>query len=303
MNEVLNLLFDDTDLICVGNLYTNKVTTLAEAEKGEFFSINPLASVDTEYQEKINRSYMKPRRADMNVKLFRNFMFEMDSLHLDDQLMILSNCGINWSSIVYSGGKSYHAILSLENHLGGMHTKSGINQYKLIWRRLESFVTEYARSLNFEGAVIDPSSKNPSRFSRFPYYQAEDRNIQRVIHVGSRMSEADFEDLLQKCPAVKCQSTSNSVYDGEVQDLEEFWKLCPDGLKMKIKYPLNIQSEGNYGDLYRLCLWAIDSTGLSKEMMIQLCEEYIFPKYVESGYPEDRWMNGIDHAFSFKGVN
>lgn len=303
MNEVFKVIFDEIDLICVGNLYDNKVDKAFMRRSGEFFSINPLSSVDVEYKDKDNRSYMKPRRADMNVKVFRNFLFEMDSLPLVDQSVILDGCGINWSSIVYSGGKSNHAILSLEVPLGGAHTRNGVNQYKNIWMRLEAKITAYAHSLGHIGQILDSSTKNPSRFSRFPNYQADGRSIQKVIEVGSRISESEFITLLDSCPEVKLQSSESKVYEGEVQDLEEFWKLCPEQLAMKIKYPLNIGSESNYNDLYRLCLWCIDSTGLSKDLMVQLCDKYIFPKYAESGYPEDRWMNGIEHAFSFKGVS
>ena len=78
--------------------------------------------------------------------------------------------------------------------------------------------------------------------------------------------------------------------------------MCPDTLALKIKHPMNVQSEGNYPELFKICLWSLDTTGLSKELMIQLCERYLFPKYREANYPESKFMNAINDAFSLRGV-
>ena len=95
MNNVFKILFNDNDLLCVGTLYDSKVTKMTEVSSGEFFSINPISSVDIDYnrngkpEQLAKRAYMKPRRADINVKTYRNFLFEMDSVPLDDQLIVI----------------------------------------------------------------------------------------------------------------------------------------------------------------------------------------------------------------------
>lgn len=294
-------LFDEGERVCSGNLFENKVTLVENLESKEFFCINPLTSVDVHYNKNgtekqlAKRRYMKPRRADINVSSFRSFLFEMDSIPLINQLEILCNCGIPFSTIVYSGGKSYHAILSLETPLDGCHTENGIDAYKHIWKRLEAKIEKYANELGFN-KVVDPSSKNPSRFSRFPLYKADDREEQKLISVGQRLSEDNFNSLLLTCPEVKIQERTEKV-DVEVQDEEEFWKMCPDQLALKIKHPMNVAESGNYPELYKVCLWCQDTTGLSKELMIQLCERYLFPVYEKVGYPKSKWFNAINDAF------
>lgn len=304
--KVLETLFNEEELICIGNLFENRVTALESFEKGEFFSINPLTSVDMHYNKNgtekqlAKRRYMKPRRADINVSEFRNFLFEMDSIPLGNQLDILLHCDIPWTSIVYSGGKSYHAILSMEKSLLGCHTQNGIDEYKRIWKRLEGKIEAYANEIGFS-SVVDSSCKNPSRFSRFPMYKAEDREVQAIFSIGRRINMEDFTKLMWSCPKADLVQRAERV-DIEVEDEEEFFKNCPDQLALKIKYPMNVQSEGNYPELFRNCLWALDTTGLSKELMVQLCEKYLFPKYREAGYSESKFMNAINDAFSLRGV-
>lgn len=302
MRELLNILFDETDLICSGDLYANSVSKLDKVVSSEFFCINALSSVDHDYKKGEKRSYMTPRRADVNVACFRNFMFEMDSLPLDDQQLILHNCEVPWTSIVYSGGKSYHAILSLEDPLGGVHTVEGMLQYKHVWRKIEALVNKYAYDNGYKGQIIDPSSKNPSRFSRYPGYTANGRKQQVNIYRADRCGVEDFSDLMLRCPEVKQVVAKSERVDVEISSIEDFWKMCPDSLAMKLKYPMGISSEGNYHDLFKLALWAIDSTGVTKDAFIELCNEHIFPKYRQANYPEHKWMNGIDHAYSSKGM-
>ena len=112
------------------------------------------------------------------------------------------------------------------------------------------------------------------------------------------MSEVSFITLLEKCPEIRLETSEHKVYDGdEVQDLEEFWKICPEGLEMRMKFPLNVNSEGNYPDLYRNALWAQDSTGISRDLFIKVCEETIFKRYAVAGYPEHKWYAAIEHVF------
>jgi len=120
ISKLFSRLFNNRELVCSGDLYNSNINLLEEVQViREFFCINPLTSVDLHYNKNgtekqlAKRRYMKPRRADINVSQFRNFMFEMDNESLEAQGKILESCGIPWTSIIYSGGKSYHVILSL----------------------------------------------------------------------------------------------------------------------------------------------------------------------------------------------
>jgi len=298
----MNVLFDENELICAGNLYENRVTPLTEVRSAEFFCVNPLSSVDVEYKDDENRRYMTPRRADMNVSKFRNFIFEMDTLSLEQQLILLEKCNIKWSSIVYSGGKSYHAILSLDEPLSGCYTKDGIMAYKAVWKQISAYIEAIGAGLGYKCPIIDASGKNPSRFTRFPEFHAKDRLKQDIVHIGERLSEIKFQSLLQKCPIIFTSKIIKRNSEVECESLEDFYKLCPESLLRQIKFPFWVQEAANYPELYRLTLWAIDDMMIEQQIWEEVCEKHIFPRFAEAGYPEDRWKTAISHAYNSKGM-
>ena len=287
--EFLHILFDEYDLICAGDLYDNGVSRIDEVEAAPFVCVNPLLSVDLEFKKKEERRYNVSRRSDVNVKSLRNFMFEMDDVSLDKQLQILHQSGIPFSSIVYSGGKSYHAVLSLETPLEGAGTLEGIKRYKHIWSRLAAKI----------GDEVDPSGKNPSRLTRMA---GSDRDgvEQRVHSLGKRISMQDFEQLLQDCPVLEFkQSVAKNDERKELEgySIEHFLDSCPTGLRNEILFPLFVTDANNYSDMFRLSRWAKDSTDVDFDLFCKVVEKYIVPKMVSVGYPEEKFYVGVEHAF------
>ena len=293
---VLETLFDENDKTCVGDLYNNSIESPFTAD-GEFFSINPLDNVDHEWKDKSGRDYLTPRRADSNVRVYRNFLFEMDDVELPEQLEILNNVNLPWSSIVYSGGKSYHAIISLSQPLGGATTEEGIEQYKQTWKRLAAYIDSVAGK-----AVVDQSCKNPSRFSRFPEYKADGRKSQDIVKVGSRVEADEFSIILDKCPKVFTESTRVSRKSLDIEDVEDFLLFAPSGLVTQIKTVPFAASAGNYPHLYRIALWSIDSTGVDRDTLVSVLDSYTIPKLERLGYTRSRALVAVDHAYSIKGM-
>jgi hypothetical protein len=290
-----SLLFDEDDYTSAGNLYSSKVQSAKSLYDVEFFCINPLHP--TEDMSQVSNT---PRRADLNVTKFRNFMFEMDNSDLSTQEFILKECGIPWTSIVYSGGKSLHAILSLQSTLPGCHTEDGILQYKQIWERLASKINNFSHSLKLGNNVVDPSSKNPSRLSRFPAFKAIGRKRQHIVYIGKRIELEDFEILLNTCPYVYKSNILESV-NLNVESLNHFMEVAPQPLKDYIKYPFWMKENGNYPQIYKICLWAIDTTGVDKQLMMEIFDKYLVERFEELGYSRERVKLALSHAFKSKG--
>ena len=292
--KILKLLFDEGEKICAGSLYKNEIKQFDQFDNCEFFTANSLGNVDHAYRKSEKYEYLKPRRADINVCCFRNFMFEMDNEDLENQMKILKGCGIPWTTIVYSGSKSYHAILSLEEPLSGCHTKEGVNNYKHIWKRLAMYIEQYANSLGFSN-VIDPSCKNPSRFTRFPSFIRKTGNEQKVMHTGTRISAVCFNKLLRLCPRVFV-SVVKPMDKLEVKNVQDFFENGPQALVDEVKYPMNIAPSGQYPKILRLSLWARD-LGIDKELWINILNYRFFPALLKVGYPEHKLETAIDHAY------
>lgn len=308
MREFFNVLFDKGEGICTGDAFATEV--LKYAKEGEFFCVNPLdlykdhgAFLDEEKYDEY-----KPRRADFNVTTFRNFIFEMDSMPLEDQLKIFRNSEIPFTAITYSGSKSYHAILSVDPWACDQpHTLDGIDHYKLVWRRLTAKLDREAVQMGYKypdgkGSFIDASCKNPSRLTRYPEVFRDNGNKQELVQLTERMDREEFLTLLSNCPMIS--SSRREEFDapeGEVTTLEQFQLVCPPELSRKLKIVTWAGAEGMYPYILRYTLWAIDSTNVDKEVFLEFLDKYTFKSLIGRGYPAHKLITAVDHAYRMKG--
>jgi hypothetical protein len=308
MKEFFLTLFDKGEGICTGNAYATEVHNYAK--EGEFFCVNPLDKLrdhgyflDEKYSEYV------PRRADINVSCFRNFIFEMDSIELEDQLKIFRNSAIPFTSVTYSGGKSYHAILSVDpKALGNCHTLMGIDDYKNAWRRLAARIDKEATKLGYKypdgkNSFVDQSCKNPSRLTRYPDMIRSNGNRQELIQLTERMPQSEFLALLSECPVIL--STRRREFDtpeNELETVEQFEAVCSPELMRKLKIVDWAGSEGMYPYLLKFTLWAIDETNVSKEAFMEFLDKYTFKSLIRHGYPANKLEVAVDHAYRMKGM-
>jgi hypothetical protein len=307
MKEFFELLFEPGEGICTGDAYAVGVSTWAN--ENPFFCVNPLAlHYDHLYYENDNRDEYTGRRADINVTSLRNFMFEMDDLPLEDQLNLFRNSKIPFTSLVFSGSKSFHAVLALESSIVDVcHTVEAIEAYKLTWRRLAAQLDEEAVRMGFKLPVgaksfIDHSCKNPSRLTRYPDYKRENGKFQSLIMLTHRMAMDEFNTLLEECP--KVSSSEFRVYETPeelVENIEHFKAICPVGLLRKLTIPDWASHVNMYPELRDVTLWAIDSTNVSKETFLEFLNQYTFKTLLRRGYPENKLQIAIDHSYKMKG--
>ena len=164
-------LFDADEQTCFAStLYGTavcKVTTGAHLG-GQFFSINPLQA----------------NRKDSNVTKFRNVLIEFDGMATTNQMELIK--AIPYSTLVWSGGKSYHAIVSLEEPC------TNRREYDALVRRIYAALPG-----------VDPANKNPSRFSRIPGVMRDNGNLQELVDVVCRRSSSELDKWLGPAPAVE----------------------------------------------------------------------------------------------------
>lgn len=172
----------DDFLMCLFE-YNNEHTCFSETPRGititnincwsiydTFFSINPMDSTRT--------------RCDAAVTKYRNILVEMDKMVLDLQDQYISEIGLPYSTAVFSGKKSIHYIISLEEPIQDEQL------YRALVRRIYRAVGD---------DYVDHSCKNPSRFSRFPgHIRSDTKQEQRLLTVRTRVSMATLESWLQK---------------------------------------------------------------------------------------------------------
>jgi hypothetical protein len=134
----LRTLFNRNEHICAADsIYGVKTAPLGElAQPTQFISVNPLIPGST--------------RLDENTAVFRNFLIEIDGLTLEEQThYIEKEIVLPFSAKTFSGGKSFHYVISLADPL------PDLTHYRKMAQWLLDVVTK-----------ADAKCKNPSRFTR-----------------------------------------------------------------------------------------------------------------------------------------
>lgn len=202
--KFLATLFEPSELVCVSrDAYGTFLSGQYDVHPDSvFFSINPLHT----------------SRADANVTCFRNILLEIDSLPLSAQREYLDGLKIPYTSVVYSGSKSMHFIISLDNPCS---TKE---EYDTLVKRLHKLASK-----------VDPTSKNASRFSRFPgAKRIATGKVQELVFLGNRVSRTAFEALLPAIDPPKAYAVQpKGFYSTLVVDS----MFYPDAVMSKIGIP------------------------------------------------------------------
>lgn len=140
-----------------------------QEEVTAFFSINPMDDLKT--------------RADSSVTKYRNILVEMDKVPLDKQDQHVAEIGMPYSTAVFSGSKSIHFIISLEQEL------TDEQLYRSLVKRVYKAVGE---------DLVDKSCINPSRFSRLPgHIRSDTGKEQKLLAVKERVPNSTLEVWLQ----------------------------------------------------------------------------------------------------------
>lgn len=177
-----DVLFDEFDATCWSkDPYGTRVVQTATwglYPEHNFVCINALDPEKDRQPTRPQHSHLLPRRADANIVKYRSVLCEFDKGDINEQKKIIESSGLPYSTLVFSGGKSLHAIISLDTPLAGSE------QYKRLVRRI------YGKLPG-----VDRSTGNPSRFTRAPGVRRGDVR-QELLHVGPRVSLQSLEAWL-----------------------------------------------------------------------------------------------------------
>lgn len=282
MTKELQLLFDTEDRVLT---------------EGSFFCINPITKGPN-----LSKTQAKSWRNDLNVSVFRNFLFEIDSKSLEEQESIVSKLTAKFPirTVTYSGGKSYHLIISLTDSLPFMpQTEQGVQGYKDLWTHLCHRLETYLSEPN----LFDRSTKNPSRLSRIPNGTRENGVKQNLVYSGP-LATADF--VMHGFKARVRQENAELPLNPDLDELEFQQILAkPDLANLRIKFTRPetwVASVNMYPELFRLTMWAIDSTGVPKKTLINYLQRTVLPAMLEVGYDASKWDKGIHAAYEYKGL-
>jgi len=178
----LSLLFDKDETVCVSpNKYgyhsisqndMNEAITLISPKEG----VNPMF-ISEKSINLIAVNPIKGWRRDSNVTKFRSFMVEIDTGTLEDQKKYIEESKLPYSACVFSGNKSLHFAITLDEAL------PNIDMWRFYNKWIMNILTE-----------TDQQILNPSRSIRFPGNKRHDGKqlTQSLVSLKSRISQEDF---------------------------------------------------------------------------------------------------------------
>ena len=280
--KFFNLLFKNGEYICAGGLFAtavDRVENISNQPPSEFFAINPL----------------RDSRKDSNVTALRNFLFEMDNVDVAEQLRLVQSSTVPLTTVVFSGGKSYHVIISLEND----NAIKSVEQYKATWKAIANYL---AKAWNIPVEAFDTACQNPSRLSRFPGFLRDTGKTQELIHVGRLWTD---EQLAAVTPARQSSTVQKQHIDSlKPRTIEQMEAMMPAELRARLKYPRSWArgSAGNYPELLKIVLWIIDTTQADPDSIEALLSKKVFPVLRTMGYPENKLRKPIKDALVVKGL-
>ena len=240
-----------------------------------------------------------------NVVAYRNFLFECDTLPLEQQLVAWTEVAkeLPVRLLVYSGGKSYHAYISVSDELPFLPgTSDGIRKYSEAWKALAAEITRLQPEL---GAALDKTS-DCCRIGRVPYGIRTENRVKQVITMVGKLISAEAilklvgthikrhlfipsRDLVHLNNGATLEEQMN---ESCMKHLKAFWEHADFWCK----------AEGNYTTLFRYSLWTLEETGCGAQELMQYFDTYTRPVLLANGYPLDRVDRGLKHALAFKGL-
>lgn len=190
--DFLKLLFDGPESACFSP--DTKGTRIYGAHRppafSRFVSINPIHPTQDFNPTQNYHSPFRPRRADANCTALRTILCEFDKGPIDQQLDYLRRQQLPVSALTYSGGKSIHALIVLQESLDTA-------AYQRLVRRVFRVLA----------AEVDPANKNPSRLTRLPNAVRENGSVQKLLHLGERIRLQELEAWLERSGAREEDST------------------------------------------------------------------------------------------------
>lgn len=277
--ELLKLMFRPGETVCVShNKYGYHSIPLENALSGMTTMVSPnpdreFEKVESERLLLVSLNPIKGFREDANVTAYRNFLVEMDYGPLPEQLAYAKAIGLPYSAVVFSGSKSLHFLISLDQDLPS---------YEVYY-----LMAEWTLAI---ATAADQNTKNPSRQIRIPGAWREPGKKQLIVEHRGATSLKDFSAWLAQHPNAKPRPPEKREISGTA-DFSKLKKWVPERL-----------ANGNIGAKHGrnkewfaiACEFAL--AGYSEDDTMDILSEYFTP---DRDFKEREWKTSIKSAFKY----
>ena len=276
--KVLNLFFEPNETICVSHNSYGYHSISQDDLSGTITQISPKVDRDEEYitEEDICLMAINPIngfRRDSNVTAYRSFMVEIDDGPLAEQKKYIDESGLPYSICVFSGNKSLHFGIVLDQDI----------PTEEIWRDIAEWI------LNILDKA-DQMTKNPTRSIRFPGNIRPDgkKQLQKLIEFNGRVKYTELAKWLSKYPnknPAEIRKIERPKYVKSINGIPE-WVLY------KLKNGID-ESKGRNNEWFSIAM-ELAKAGYNDEQMISYCDEFFTP---DRDFTRTEWKGIMKHAY------
>lgn len=276
--QILNLLFDKEDTVAVSNgPYSYHSIPQDAILSGEVTLVSQNTDIKNKTIKTVELTHLcinacKGFRADSSITKFRTFLLEIDTGTLQSQFNYIKSLNIPYSCTIFSGSKSLHTAIVLEEPI----------KDEKLYRYFYKWILNVA-------ALCDQQVKNPSRCIRFPgNIRPETGKEQKLLQLKSRIKIEDLLNWLKKYPECKPKIREKKA----LTNGGNFAKLS---LWVKeIMKTGNINYEGGRNRRWYSLFCNFANAGYSMEESITILEKFF---QEESDFRKKEWLTCAKSAF------
>lgn len=278
--KILTLMFRPGEGVCVSpNQFAYHCVSLERVLSGSVDLVSPRHRDESDYLQcqsnELTLVALNPIdgwRMDVNCTSYRNFLVELDEGDLYQQFAYIAQLGLPYSAVVFSGGKSLHFLISLDEDLADE------DEYRDLARWILSVVS-----------LADQNTKNPSRCYRIPGVMRDTGKMQRLIEFKGPIEKSALMTWLGRFPTHK--------------PADEFWEYEDNSYNSSGTIPAWVQAQLDDGldfSAGRNKKWFqvgcdFAKAGFSYEDALSYLRDYFTP---ERDFTEREWRSAIKSGFN-----
>ena len=249
------------------------VPTSDSATKRKLTLEQSIEKIDTGQLIFCSLNPIKGYREDINCTAYRNFLIEVDYGPLKEQLAYIKNIGLPYSAVVFSGNKSLHFLVSLDQDLPSEDV------YRLFSEWTLNVVS-----------LADSKTKNPSRMIRIPGAYREPKKKQILVELKGKTKLDSLVTWLNKYPNSKPAGREKRT-PSENPNFNNIKPWCVDLLVNGLK-PDKGRNQQWYSIAMEFCL-----SGYSEDDTVGVLSQFFIS---DRDFKEREWKTCIRSAFKTK---
>lgn len=275
--DVLKTLFNPEETMCVSH---HKLAYHSISQE-EFYSGKITLKSPKDYEVNVKSSDIcllainpiNGWRKDEDVTAYRSFLIELDDIPLPDQIKYIEEMKMPYSLAVFSGGKSIHYVITLDEDIPTYN----------IWKDVNRWITNILTQ-------ADQQNQSPSRSMRFPGAIRKPTGIKQILlRNNGRISRVDLTMWLnnfldKKPPKPRVMKPKKHI---SLVALPKFINNILEGLRDGQMEDGRNQSWYKVGRL-------MSERGISLEDMIEYCENFFIE---EPDFKRREWETTLKSAY------